>query len=109
MCISGCLQLDHEACENVDSIINPCCGELRELNSGHHHKIVEITENAGQCLLQDYTVKINTKQAWQKHVPYVYLIMIMIIFNLAYLFIGGQTIVLNAKKESDRHSKHCFG
>ncbi|KAL8496794.1 hypothetical protein ACS0TY_020464 [Phlomoides rotata] len=54
--IDRSLQVDHEACENVDSIISPCCGELRELNSGHHHKIVEITENAGQCLLQDYKV-----------------------------------------------------
>ncbi|KAL3850731.1 hypothetical protein ACJIZ3_012613 [Penstemon smallii] len=50
------LQLDHEACGNLDSMIVPCCGDLRELNSGHHHKIVEITENAGKCLLEEYTV-----------------------------------------------------
>ncbi|KAG8371393.1 hypothetical protein BUALT_Bualt13G0083100 [Buddleja alternifolia] len=54
--IDRSLQLDHEACENLDSMIVPCCGDLRELNSGHHHKIVEITENAGQCLLQEYMV-----------------------------------------------------
>ncbi|PWA85208.1 P-loop containing nucleoside triphosphate hydrolases superfamily protein [Artemisia annua] len=50
------LQLDHDARENLDSIIAPCCGELRELKGGHYHKIIEITENAGKTLLNDYTV-----------------------------------------------------
>ncbi|KAL0292088.1 UNVERIFIED_CONTAM: Kinesin-like protein KIN-5D [Sesamum calycinum] len=54
--IDRSLQLDHEACGNIDSLIGPCCGDLRELNSGHHHKMVEITEHAGKCLLQDYMV-----------------------------------------------------
>ncbi|CAI9287932.1 unnamed protein product [Lactuca saligna] len=54
--INHSLQLDHEARENLDSIIVPCCGELRELKGGHYHKIVEITENAGKTLLNDYTV-----------------------------------------------------
>lgn len=38
-------------------MIVPCCGELRELKSGHYHKIVEITENAGKCLLEEYLVR----------------------------------------------------
>ncbi|KAK4255008.1 hypothetical protein QN277_008071 [Acacia crassicarpa] len=50
------LQLDHDACGNLNSMITPCCGGLRELNGVHHHKIVEITENAGHCLLNEYTV-----------------------------------------------------
>ncbi|KAI3802173.1 hypothetical protein L1987_30303 [Smallanthus sonchifolius] len=50
------LQLDHDARDNLDSIIVPCCGELRELKGGHYHKITEITENAGKTLLNDYTV-----------------------------------------------------
>ncbi|KAG6415077.1 hypothetical protein SASPL_122479 [Salvia splendens] len=54
--IDRSLQLDHEACGNLDSMIVPCCGDLRDLNSGHYHKIVEITENAGKCLLEEYTV-----------------------------------------------------
>ncbi|KAL0370040.1 UNVERIFIED_CONTAM: Kinesin-like protein KIN-5D [Sesamum angustifolium] len=54
--IDRSLQLDHEACSNLDSMIVPCCGDLRELNSGHHHKIVEITENAGKCLQEEYMV-----------------------------------------------------
>ncbi|KAL1558091.1 Kinesin-like protein KIN-5D [Salvia divinorum] len=54
--IDRSLQLDHEACGNLDSMIVPCCGDLRDLNSGHYHKIVEITENAGICLLEEYTV-----------------------------------------------------
>ncbi|KAK6144516.1 hypothetical protein DH2020_021336 [Rehmannia glutinosa] len=54
--IDRSLQLDHEACGNLDSMIVPCCEDLRELNSGHHHKIVEITENAGKCLLEEYMV-----------------------------------------------------
>lgn len=39
-------------------MIVPCCGDLRELRSGHYHKIVEIRENAGNCLLDEYTVRI---------------------------------------------------
>ncbi|GFZ20555.1 P-loop containing nucleoside triphosphate hydrolases superfamily protein [Actinidia rufa] len=54
--IDHSLQLDHDACGNLDSMIVPCCGELRELKSGHYHKVVEITENAGKCLLDEYTV-----------------------------------------------------
>ncbi|PSR90014.1 Kinesin-like protein [Actinidia chinensis var. chinensis] len=50
------LQLDRDACGNLDSMIVPCCGELRELKKGHYHKVVEITENAGKCLLDEYTV-----------------------------------------------------
>ncbi|XP_012838663.1 PREDICTED: 125 kDa kinesin-related protein [Erythranthe guttata] len=54
--IDRSLQLDHEACSNLDSMIVPCCGDLRELNNGHYHKIVEITDNAGKCLLEEYMV-----------------------------------------------------
>ncbi|KAL3530672.1 hypothetical protein ACH5RR_009994 [Cinchona calisaya] len=54
--IDHSLQLDNEACGNIDSLIVPCCGELRELKGGHYHKIVEITENAGKCLLEEYLV-----------------------------------------------------
>ncbi|KAH1207806.1 Kinesin-like protein KIN-5D [Glycine max] len=50
------LQLDHEACGNLNSMIIPCCGDLRELKGGHYHSIVEITENAGKCLLNEYMV-----------------------------------------------------
>lgn len=51
------LQLDRDACGNLDSMIVPCCGELRELKSGHYHKVVEITDHAGQCLSQEYMVR----------------------------------------------------
>ena len=51
------LQLDHDACGNINSMIVPCCGDLRELKGGHYHKIVEITENAGKCLLDEYVVR----------------------------------------------------
>ncbi|XP_027088167.1 kinesin-like protein KIN-5D [Coffea arabica] len=54
--IDHSLQLDNDACGNLDSLIVPCCGELRELKCGHHHKIAEITENAGKCLLEEYLV-----------------------------------------------------
>lgn len=54
--IADSLQLDHDARKNLDSVIVPCCGELRELKGGHYHKITEITENAGKTLLNDYTV-----------------------------------------------------
>ncbi|KAL1345380.1 hypothetical protein HN51_019129 [Arachis hypogaea] len=54
--IDHSLQLDHEACENLNSMIVPCYGDLRELKGGHYHRIVEITENSGKCLLNEYTV-----------------------------------------------------
>ncbi|CAI9297888.1 unnamed protein product [Lactuca saligna] len=54
--INHSLELDHDACRNLDSMIVPCCGELRELKGGHYDKIVEITDNAGKTLLNDYTV-----------------------------------------------------
>ncbi|KAL3367185.1 hypothetical protein AABB24_011748 [Solanum stoloniferum] len=54
--IDHSLQLDRDACGNLDSMIVPSCGELRELKSGHHHKVVEITDHAGQCLSQEYMV-----------------------------------------------------
>ncbi|XP_024968259.1 kinesin-like protein KIN-5D [Cynara cardunculus var. scolymus] len=54
--IDHSLQLDHDACRNLDSMIVPCCGELRELKGGHYDKVVEITDNAGKTLLNDYTV-----------------------------------------------------
>ncbi|OIT02314.1 PREDICTED: kinesin-like protein KIN-5D [Nicotiana attenuata] len=54
--IDHSLQLDRDACGNLDSMIVPCCGELRELKSGHYHKVVEITDHAGQCLSQEYMV-----------------------------------------------------
>ncbi|KAL5581127.1 hypothetical protein UlMin_013569 [Ulmus minor] len=54
--IDHSLQLDHDACGNLNSMIVPCCGDLRELKGGHYHKIVEITETAGKCLLEEYVV-----------------------------------------------------
>jgi len=55
--LADSLQLDHYACGNLNSMIIPCCGDLRELKGGHYHRIVEISENAGKCLLSEYTVR----------------------------------------------------
>ncbi|KAJ6948004.1 kinesin-like protein KIN-5D [Populus alba x Populus x berolinensis] len=54
--IEHSLHLDRDACGNLNSMIFPCCGDLRELKGSHYHKIVEITENAGKCLLDEYVV-----------------------------------------------------
>ncbi|EHA8591203.1 putative Kinesin-like protein KIN-5A [Cocos nucifera] len=54
--IDGLLKLDHDAHGNIDSLIIPCRGELRELRSGHHHETLEITENAEKCLEEEYLV-----------------------------------------------------
>lgn len=56
MACADSLELDNEACGNLNSMITPCCEELRDLKGGHYHKIVEITEHAGTCLLTEYTV-----------------------------------------------------
>ncbi|XP_074578266.1 kinesin-like protein KIN-5A [Curcuma longa] len=53
-------KLDQDACSNIDSMLVPCHEELRELNSGHHHKIVEITANTGKCLEEEYVVDAPT-------------------------------------------------
>ncbi|URE19822.1 KISc [Musa troglodytarum] len=50
------LKLDHDACANISCMLIPCCGELRELRSGHYHKIVEITQHTGKCFEEEYTV-----------------------------------------------------
>ncbi|MQM17248.1 hypothetical protein Taro_050219 [Colocasia esculenta] len=50
------LKLDHDACGNISSIIIPCHGGLRELRSGHYHKIAGITEVATKCLDEEYMV-----------------------------------------------------
>uniref|UniRef100_A0A2P2MQ15 Kinesin motor domain-containing protein n=2 Tax=Rhizophora mucronata TaxID=61149 RepID=A0A2P2MQ15_RHIMU len=50
------LQLDREACGNLNSMILPCGQDLKELKGGHCHKIVEITENAGKCFSDEYMV-----------------------------------------------------
>jgi kinesin family protein 11 len=52
------LNLDHDACGNFNSMVLPCCEDLRELKGSHYHKIVEITENAGKCLLDEYVVSL---------------------------------------------------
>ncbi|KAJ9188929.1 hypothetical protein P3X46_000279 [Hevea brasiliensis] len=54
--INHSLQLDHDACGNLNSMIVPCCEDLRKLKGGHYHKIVEITDNAGKCLQDEYVV-----------------------------------------------------
>uniref|UniRef100_A0A0D9WC38 Kinesin motor domain-containing protein n=1 Tax=Leersia perrieri TaxID=77586 RepID=A0A0D9WC38_9ORYZ len=54
--IDSSLKLDHDACANIGSIIKPCHEEIRELKGGHYHRVVEITENAGKCLEEEYLV-----------------------------------------------------
>lgn len=53
------LQLDNDACAKVNSMIIPCCEDLIELKSDHNHKIEEITDNAGKCLLDEYVVSLR--------------------------------------------------
>ncbi len=59
--ISGSLKLDHDACANIGSIIKPCHEEISELKGGHYHRVVEITENAGKCLEEEYLVSSHEK------------------------------------------------
>lgn len=58
----GSLKLDHDACTNIDSMLVPCREQLRDLKGGHYHKIVEITDNAGKCLEEDYVVSTRIKR-----------------------------------------------
>ncbi|XP_006653984.1 kinesin-like protein KIN-5A [Oryza brachyantha] len=54
--IDSSLKLDHDACANIGSIIQPCHKEMSELKGGHYHRVTEITENAGTCLEEEYLV-----------------------------------------------------
>ncbi|XP_013602855.1 PREDICTED: 125 kDa kinesin-related protein [Brassica oleracea var. oleracea] len=54
--IDHSLKLDNDACAKINSMIIPCCEDLIELKSDHNHKILEITDNAGKCLLDEYIV-----------------------------------------------------
>ncbi|CAN6358356.1 unnamed protein product [Urochloa humidicola] len=54
--INSSLKLDHDACANIGAILTPCHGEMTELKGKHHHKVVEISENAGRCLEEEYLV-----------------------------------------------------
>jgi len=35
---------------------------MRELKGEHHHRVVEISENAGKCLEEEYLVSSHEKQ-----------------------------------------------
>jgi kinesin family member 11 len=59
--VSGSLKLDHDAFANIGSILTPCHGEMRELKGGHQSKVVEITENTGKCLEEEYLVSSHEK------------------------------------------------
>ncbi|TVU18121.1 hypothetical protein EJB05_34194 [Eragrostis curvula] len=54
--IDSSLKLDHDACTNIGSILTPCHGEMSDLKGEHHSKVVEITDNAGKCLEEEYLV-----------------------------------------------------
>ncbi|KAJ3676388.1 hypothetical protein LUZ60_003800 [Juncus effusus] len=54
--IDSALKLDHDACENMNVILTPCHENIMELRSGHYVKVVQITENAGKSLEEDYLV-----------------------------------------------------
>lgn len=55
---AGTLKLDHDAREKLNTIIGPSSQELMELRSCHYNKTVDISENAGKCLLEEYTVRM---------------------------------------------------
>lgn len=69
--LADSLQLDHSAYQNLDSMIVPCCGELKELKGGHYDKIVEITDNAGKTLLNDYTVTVIIQPSTIIYIAYL--------------------------------------
>jgi hypothetical protein len=60
--VSGSLKLDHDAFVKIGSILTSCHGEMRELKGGHHSKVVDITENVGKCLEEEYLVSSHEKQ-----------------------------------------------
>ncbi|KAF6135991.1 hypothetical protein GIB67_006883 [Kingdonia uniflora] len=47
--IKDSLKLKNKVRGNIDSMVDPCCNDLRDLKSRYYHKIVEITENADKC------------------------------------------------------------
>lgn len=50
------LKVDRDARDKLGTIIGPSSEDLKELRSGHYNKTVDITANAGNCLLEEYTL-----------------------------------------------------
>lgn len=71
--LSDPLKLNNDACAKINSMIIPCYEDLIELKSDHNHKIVEITDNTGKCLLDEYIVSFkisiltNQTATYQRH------------------------------------------
>lgn len=100
--LADSLQLDHEACGNLNSMIIPCCGDLRELKGGHYHKIVEITEHAGECLLNEYVVRKRLKDPSIVcfSLDNIHWLLVSNFSCLNNFHTGRRTILFNTKKET---------
>ncbi|XP_074354143.1 kinesin-like protein KIN-5D [Apium graveolens] len=53
------LGLDHKACQNINSLTDPCQEDLTDMKSAHSQKIVEIREISEKCLVNEYMVAEN--------------------------------------------------
>ncbi|WZY84002.1 hypothetical protein YC2023_030386 [Brassica napus] len=60
--IDNPLKLNNDACAKINSMIIPCYEDLIELKSDHNHKIVEITDNTGKCLLDEYIMNLRVQR-----------------------------------------------
>lgn len=59
LCLPDSLKLDHGVCEKVKPIIIASQVELRDMQSRHHEKTVEISGNAKRSLGDVYKVSIS--------------------------------------------------
>lgn len=56
---SDLLSLDHKACQNINSLTVPCQEDLKDMESAHSQKIVEISEISEKCLIKEYMVSAS--------------------------------------------------
>lgn len=55
-CFADSLQLDKDASADINSTIAPCSGNLKELRTHHDDNVVEIKQNTGKSLGDEYKV-----------------------------------------------------
>lgn len=96
------LQLDRDACGNLRSTVGPCYEHMTELKGGHYNKIVEISQDAGKCLLDEYEVVYQASLQCASLFRSLCKVTFFLsqIMNFFCLIIGGQTLLLDTEEET---------
>ena len=72
---------------------------MRELKGEHHHRVVEISENAGKCLEEEYLVSSHEKQQVVKKMH------VLQLMKLPLYLEGGWAVVFDTEEKANRPAK----